>query len=128
MILTSLYNTGIAVVLAKFFSFHKPIVIGGLHNSIVEKIKNSILVKEKLFLSLSIRFLFSRCNAFIPVSYYLASELKSFARIPGNRIFPILNPSFYPELISLSKETVFHPWLIHPSLRTYRTIVCVLAW
>ncbi len=125
ILLSTLYNTGLAAVIASIFSQYKPLIIGGLHNSILNKSRYSSNLKEKYLLTVLIKFIFSKCDAFIPVSKQLANELLGICSIPTSRVFPILNPSYDSSFSHLANESISHTWLTHSSKRSYKTLCAV---
>jgi len=125
ILLSTLYNTGLASVIASLFAQHKPLIIGGLHNSILNKSRYSSNLKEKYFLIPLIKLLFSKCDAFIPVSNQLAEELLGICSLPSSRVFPILNPSYDCRYPNLAREPISHPWLSCSVSRGYKTLCAV---
>lgn len=49
-------------------------------------------------------------DAIVAVSKIVSSDLVTFLNIPGDRIFPIYNPSITNELLYKSKMELTHPW------------------
>jgi len=91
VLLTSVYSTGIVAILANMIASQKITIITSAHNSIKQKQRNPDNHKDRLSFWL-LKYLLRFSDGIISVSYGVAAELASYARIPHKKIFTIYNP------------------------------------
>jgi len=100
--MASLRTSTTATLLAKRWA--------GREVRVVIAIRNSMLDMDARERGLA-DMLFPKADGIVTVSRGLADELTSQMSIPRDRVTPIYNPAFTPDLESLSSATPTHRWL-----------------
>ena len=113
-VISLLSMPNIALLLARCVRRMDTRLIISLHNtmSVVFEHTSSKLKRSLPFL---MRCLCHRADAVVAVSGGVADDLKNTIGLPGSNIEVVYNPVIRPEIVSLSKEAVDHPWLIEKS-------------
>ena len=124
VLLTSVYAIGMAAIIAKIFTRHKPKVIVGAHNRLSFKVSKPDNWKDRIFLRLGATTLLRFADSIVCVSKGVAEDLRQFALIPHNKLVTIYNPVVSQKLKNLAAETVNHPWFNKSSTK-HQVIISV---
>jgi len=111
VVLTSVYATGIAAIVARMVSRHKPRIIVGAHNALSSKIKRPDNRKDRFLLYPLAKWLFPKADAIVCVSSGVRDELQRLLRLSERRLHVIYNPVVSARSRALATSPVEHPWL-----------------
>jgi len=102
VILASLHTSTAATLLARQWAGNEVRVVVAVRSSMLDMDARERRLAEMLY---------PKADGIVTVSRGLADEQTSQMSIPRQRITPIYNPVFTPDLESLASETPSHPWL-----------------
>jgi len=105
VILASLETSTTAALLARQWAGKEVRVVVAVHCSVWDVLQTPARTRRLA------EMLYPKADGIVTVSRDLADELTSKMPIPHDRITPIYNPIFTPDLESLASETPTHPWL-----------------
>lgn len=104
--------TNVVALVAKMFSSVPTQLVITIHTTPSKHFRYAKNFRERVFIRLLARMLYSRADSIIAVSKGVADDSAKFFRIPLNRINIIHNPVLSEEIYSAAKEPVNHPWFL----------------